>query len=115
MFPWNVSAVRGMALIHRRDSYEKTLLKQNPGSDLKHFNDRVFQNGSTIVLRGVSRNDTGYYTFYTNPNHRNYCVVTLAVLPTEGKSAIQYIRNSKNLSSLFKLRNNVLKHHQIIT
>ena len=63
IFPWNVSAVHGMALIYRRFSWAKTLLKQNPGGDLDSFDDRIFRNGSTIVLQSVRQNDTGLYTF----------------------------------------------------
>ena len=85
-----MSAVQGMALIYRRDNYERTLLKQNPGDDLDYYDDRVFRNGSTIVFRGVRKTDAGYYAFYANPNYRGYCVVNLSVIPREGKLAYTY-------------------------
>ena len=91
MFPWDVSAVHGMALIYRRLSWAKTLLKQNPGDDLNFFDERIFLIGSTIVLQGVRQNDTGLYTFYANPNDRSDCVVNLKVIPREGKSIDIYI------------------------
>ena len=86
MFPWDVSAVHGMALIYRRLSWAKTLLKQNPGGDLNFFDERLFLNGSANLLQGVRQNDTGLYTFYANPNDRSDCVVNLKVIPREGKS-----------------------------